>query len=99
MGIRKVRVLKSASESIAAIAFFVESKGLTATSVKFVDSVYDYILKIADSRKSFAPCREPARAMLGYKCVTYKKKYIIMFYESDDEITVCEFVSAKNISW
>jgi plasmid stabilization system protein ParE len=99
MGIRKVKVLQSASESIAAVAFFVESKGLTSTALRFSDSVYDFILKLADSRKSFAPCREPVRAMLGYKCVPYKKKYIIMFYESDDEIIICEFVSAKKISW
>lgn len=99
MGRRKIRVLQSAAESIAAISFFVESKGLTITALKFVDSVYDYILKLADSRKSYAPCREPARAILGYKCVAYKKKYIIMFYETDDEIIICEFVLAKAINW
>jgi hypothetical protein len=99
MGSRKIRVLQSAAESIAAISFFVESKGLNATAIKFVDSVYDYIVKLADSRKSFAPCREPVRALLGYKCVPYKKKYVIMFYQTDDEIIICEFVSAKAINW
>lgn len=73
MGSRKIKVLQSAAESIASIAFFVEAKGLTATSLKFTDSVYDYILKLSDSRKSYALCREPSRAMLGYKCVTFKK--------------------------
>ena len=99
MGSRKIRVLKSAAESIASIAFFVESKGMVATANKFTDSAYDFILKLSDTQKSFPYCREPVRAMLGYKCVSFKKKYVIMFYESADEIIICEFVSAKQIHW
>ena len=99
MGFRKIEVLQPAAESIAAIAFFVESKGMVATANKFTDAVYDFILKLADDRKSFAPCREPVKVMLGYKCVNYKRKYIIVFYESDAEIIICEFMAAKQINW
>lgn len=99
MGRRKIEVRKSAAESIAAISWYIESKGMLASAEKFADHVYDYFLKLADERKSYAICKEPARAALGYKCITYKKRYTIVFIESDKEITICEFISSKLIYW
>ena len=74
MGNRKVVVMQNVAESIAAIAWYIESKGMVATAEKFSDAVYDYFLKLSDERKSYPICREPKRASLGYKCITYKKK-------------------------
>jgi hypothetical protein len=99
MGIRKITVKKSVAESIAAIAYFIESKGLIATAEKFSDNVYDSFIKLADDRRSYAVCREPSRQALGYKCVTYKKKYTIVFIETDEELIICEFISSKMIYW
>jgi hypothetical protein len=99
MGIRKVVVKETAAENIAAIAWFIESKGLIATADKFTDNLYDYFLKLADDRKSYAICREPERATLGYKCIPYKKKYTIVFIESEEELIICEFISSKLIYW
>jgi hypothetical protein len=99
MGIRKIRVKESAVENIAAISWFIESKGMLATAEKFADDVYDYFLKLADTKKSYAICREPARAALGYKCIPYKKKYTIVLIESELEIIICEFISSKLIHW
>jgi hypothetical protein len=45
MGSRKVTVKQSAAESIAAIAWYIESKGLVRTAEKFTDEVYDYFIK------------------------------------------------------
>lgn len=99
MGSRKVVVKQSAAENIAAIAWYIESRGMLATAEKFADDIYDYFLKLADSRKSYTVCREPARASLGYKCISYKRKYTIVFIESDKEIIVCEFISSKTLNW
>jgi len=99
MGARKVIVRKSAAESIAAISWYIESKGMLTTAEKFADDVYDFFLKLADKRKSYAVCKEPSRADLGYKCVAYKKKYTVVFIESDKEILICEFISSKLIHW
>lgn len=99
MGQRKVVVKQTAAESIAAISWFIESKGLIATAEKFTDAVYDHFIKIADTRKSYPICREPNRAALGHKCIPYKKKYIIVFIESDQSLIICEFISAKKIYW
>jgi hypothetical protein len=50
MDLRKVTVRKSAAESIAAVALYIESKGMIATAKKFTASVYDYFLKLADKK-------------------------------------------------
>ena len=99
MGSRKTVVRQSAAENIAAISWYIESKGMLLTAEKFSDDVYDYFLKLADDRKAYAICREPARAALGYKCIPYKKKYTIVLIESDKELIICEFISSKLIHW
>lgn len=99
MGRRKVVVKQSAAENIAAISLYIESRGLIVTADKFIDAVYDYFLKISDFRKSYPICRDPERAKLGYKCVPYKKKYIVVFIETDTELIICEFISAKLVRW
>ena len=99
MGSRKITVKLYAAENIAAIAWFIESKGMIATANKFTDAAYDYFIKLADSIKSYPLCREPQRAVAGYKCIPYKKKYTIVFIETDTEIIICEFISSKLIYW
>ncbi|MBS1916658.1 MAG: hypothetical protein JST87_10270 [Bacteroidetes bacterium] len=78
MGNRKVIVKQSAAENIAAISWFIESKGLIATADKFADAVYDFFLTLSDTRKSHTLCKEPERAALGFKCITFKKKYTVV---------------------
>mgnify|MGYP000906178003 CR=1 FL=1 len=99
MGKRKVTVKKSVADSIAEIAWFIESKGLLATAEKFSDEAYDFIQHLANEKRSYALCREPGRAAMGYKCEPYKKKYTIVFLESEDELTICEFLPSKMLVW
>lgn len=75
MGRRKISIKQSAADSISAIAWFIESKGLVTTAEKYIDAIYDFIDKLGDTRKSYPVCREPGRAAIGYKCIPYKKKY------------------------
>ena len=53
MGRRKIIIKQTAADNIAAIAWYIESKGLIATADKFTDDVYDYFIKIADKRRSY----------------------------------------------
>jgi|SRR5690348_10701032 hypothetical protein len=99
MGRRKVIVKQNAADNIAAIAWFIESKGLIETANKFTDDAYDFFKKIADTSKSYSLCRDPKRALLGYKCISFKKKYTVVFIESEDELLICEFISSKLIHW
>jgi len=96
---REIIIKESVAESIAEIAWYIESKGLVATAEKFADGVYDFFIKLADSRKNYAVCRDPERSLIGYKCISYKRKYTIVFLESDDELIICEFIPSKNIHW
>ena len=99
MGRRKITVKETVAISIAEVAWYIESKGLIATAEKFADDVYDFFIKLSDSRKTHAICRDPERALLGYKCISYKKKYTIVFLETVEELIICEFIPSKNIHW
>ncbi|HZW71269.1 MAG TPA: hypothetical protein VFF57_10345 [Hanamia sp.] len=99
MGFRKVTVRQSAADAIAEISWFLESGELVDTAEKFTDEAYDFISKLGDSRKGYRLCREKQRNILGFKCVNYKKKYTIVFVESNTEIIICEFVLSKKIYW
>jgi len=99
VGRRKVTVKETVAGSIAEIAWYIESKGLIATAENFADGVYDFFIKLSDSRRNHAICRDPERAVLGYKCIPYKKKYTIVFLETNEELIICEFLPAKNIHW
>ena len=99
MGHREVIVKESVADGIAKIAWFIESQGMLKTAERFTDAIYDFFIKLADSRRGHALCKEPERAMVGYKCIPYKKKYTVVFLESDDELIICEFVPSKAIHW
>jgi hypothetical protein len=99
MGFRKITVLQSAADSIAAISFYLESEGLLATAEKFTDDAYDFIEKLSDNRKRHRICRDPEREAMGFKCTPYRKKYTIVFVELDKEIIICEFILSKRIYW
>ncbi len=99
MGRRKIIIKQAAADNIAAIAWFIESKGMIATADKFADDVYDFFIKVGDTRRSYPLCRDLQRALLGYKCIPYKKKYTIVFIETESEIIICEFISSKLIYW
>ena len=99
MGQREIVIKQSVADSIAEIAWYIESKGLVATAEKFADDVYDFFIKLSDSRRKHALCRDATRALVGYKCIPYKRKYTIVFLESDEELIICEFLPSKNIYW
>lgn len=75
MGGRKIIIRQSVAESIAKIAWFIESKGMVATAEKFSDAVYDFIDSIGDERVIHSLCRDPERNSLGMKCRPFRKKY------------------------
>jgi len=99
MGRREVIVKQSAAESIASISWYIESMDLVDTAEKFSDSVYNFFLKLANPIRVYSLCKDPQRAIVGYKCVSYKKKYTVVFIENENEVIVCEFVLSKTIHW
>ena len=95
MGKRKVSILEPAATAVAEIAFFIESKGLPQTAKKFVADAFEFFDKLSDERIEHRPCSYKLWINLNYRCVTYKKKYVVAYLSLEKEIVVCEFVSAK----
>ena len=54
MGQRKINVKQSAADNIAAIVWYIESKGLITTAERFTDRIYDFFIKLADNHTSHA---------------------------------------------
>ena len=88
MGKRKVTIKLSVAESISRVAWYIESKGMVATAERFSDSVYDFFDDLADKKKSYRSCREKGRALLGFKCVNFNKRYTVVLIESDLELII-----------
>lgn len=95
MGKRKVSILQPAAESVAEIAFFIESKGMPETAKKFVDDVFTFFEKLGDTIIEYGPCTYKRWSDLGYSCVNYKRKYIVAYLRLSNEIIICDFVSTK----
>jgi hypothetical protein len=53
MGSRKITIKQSAADSIAEIAWFVQSKGIVKTAEKFSDDAHDFIFTLSNSVKSY----------------------------------------------
>ena len=92
---RKVSILEPAATAVAEIAWFIESKGMPQTAKKFVDDAFLFFEKLSDKRIQHRPCNYNRWKTLDYRCVPFKKKYIIAYLNLDEEIVICDFVSSK----
>lgn len=95
MGKRKVSILEPAATAVAEIAWFIESKGLPQTAKKFVDEAFAFFEKLSDERFEYKPCSYNKWKNLNYRCVTYKKKFVIAYLSQEKENIICDFVSSK----
>lgn len=95
MGKRKVSILEPAATAVAEVAFFIESKGLPETAKRFVDDAFAFFDKISDDTIEYMICRNKVWKRLGYRCINYKKKYVIAYLSLKNEIIICDFVAGK----
>lgn len=95
MGERRVSILTPAATAVAEIAWFIESKGLPQTAKKFVNDTFLFFEKLSDERVVHKPCSYTRWKYLDYRCVPYKKKYIVAYLSQEKEIVNCDFVAAK----
>ena len=95
MGKRKVSILEPAATAVAEIAWFIECKGLPRTAKKFVIDAFDFFYKLSDERLEHKSCTYEKWKTLDYRCVSYKKKYVVAYLAQQKEIVICDFVAAK----
>jgi hypothetical protein len=74
MGQREIIIKRSVAYSIAKISWFIESKGMAGTAEKYADSIYAFLERLVHYKKSYPNCRDNKRALLGYKCISFRKK-------------------------
>jgi hypothetical protein len=79
------------------ISFFIQSKGLKSTAIKFANAVYDFIESRDFQFVEYPICKDPQRADLDMKCIIYKRKFTIVFYQFKDEVIVLQFIPSKMI--
>jgi len=94
---RKVTILQTAATAVAEIAFFIESKGLPSTAKKFVDEAFSFFETLADNIIEHRKCNYNKWKGLDYRCIVFKKKYMVVFISGSTEIIICDFVVAKLI--
>ena len=73
MGGRKITVKQSAADSIAEIAWFIESKGMIKTAEKFSDQVYDFIGKLSPTSNLILYARTPSGLNLDINAYPIRK--------------------------
>ncbi len=95
MGKRKVTILEPAIEEVARIGLYIESEGLTKTAKLFIDDAFAFFESLADEQFVHRPCKHPAWKKLGLRCANFRKKYIVSYLDSTDEIIICEFALQK----
>lgn len=88
---RKITILQTAAIAVAEIAFFVENKGLPSTAKKFVDEAFGFFEKLSNVKIEHRVCTYKRWKELEYRCVAYKKKYIIAYISQETEIIICDF--------
>lgn len=77
------------------LIYFIESKGIKETAQKYVAKVYAFIESMNFEKVQFAYCKDEARSNIGLKCIGYKRKYTIVFYQFSDEVIITEYIPYK----
>lgn len=95
MAQRKVSILDKAAEEVAYVAYFIESKGLPNTAKKFVAETFVFFQALGNSKIKHKPCDFPAWREAGYRCANFRKKYVVAYLDSADEVIICDFVLQK----
>src|SRR5689334_11465959 len=98
MGKRKVSILEPAATTLAEIALFIEAKGMPQTAKKFIDDAFIFFEKLSDERIEHRPCTHRRWKKLNYRCISYKKKYLVVYLSHEKEVVICDFVPVKLLS-
>lgn len=95
MAQRKVSILDKASEEVAHVAYFIESKGMSTTAKLFVNDAFSFFEKLGDARIKHRPCQFSDWNLEGYRCATFKRKFVVAYLETEKEIIICDFALQK----
>ena len=95
MAQRQVSILSKASEEVANIAYYVESQGMPTTAKKFVDECFQFFEKLSNPKIKHRPCKNIVWKIQEYRCANFRKKYVVAYLDTEDEIIICDFTLLK----
>jgi plasmid stabilization system protein ParE len=95
MGKRKVTILEPVVEELARISLYIEGEGLSETAKRFIDEAFEFFERLSDESIIHRPCKYPAWQRLNFRCLNFRKKYIVAYLNNTNEIVVCEFALQK----
>jgi plasmid stabilization system protein ParE len=95
MAHRKVNILEKANNEVAHIAYFIESKGMPITAKKFVDRAYSFFERLGDPKIRHRPCSNLVWSAQGYRCATFRKRFVVAFVDNEDEIIIADFAVSR----
>ena len=97
MAREQVDILQRAENSIFKFAKYIDKQGYPDRAFSFVSEIYDFINSLSISGDSFAVCRHKSFAKKDYKCIPYKKNYIIILSIQNDIVTIHNVIPARKI--
>lgn len=98
MAQRKVSILDQAAEEVAYVAFFIESQGVPKTAKRFVAEAFKFFQTLGGTQITHRPCKFVEWREEGYRCANFRKKYVVAYLDSEDEVIICDFAIQKLLS-
>ena len=97
MASEQVDILERAENSIFKFAKYIDKQGYPDRAFSFISEIYEFINSLSISGESFAVCRHKAFSKKKYKCIPYKKAYIIILSIQNDIVTIHNIIPSKKI--
>ncbi len=88
-------ILDKAVEEVAHVAYFIESKGLPSTAKSFVDDAFRFFHTLGNPSLKHRPCKFLNWSEAGYRCASFRKKYLVAYLDLSSEVIVCDFALQK----
>lgn len=94
---KEVRFRKTASDSIAAISYYIEEKGYPITAERFADGLYDFGLSLKLFTNKYALCRNTTLALLNMRCAVFGKSFVFIYKVNDGVLEIYNIVHASTL--
>jgi hypothetical protein len=90
---RRLTIKPHAEEQIYDVAEWIAEKNLPETGIKFIDSVYSFLLGYCKlTNLKFPLCNNAMLAKCRMSCVVFKSKWVVAFTYTRKEIVIHEFI-------
>jgi plasmid stabilization system protein ParE len=93
----RIIIRPRAENVIQSVANFIEEKNTPGSSNKWVNEIAAFIFSHANSGASYALCSNEELARRNYSCLTFKKKWVIVFKQTKNVFEVYHIIYGPNL--